>query len=96
MKRGGLILIIVILIIVVFIFGYFILNGLKKAEASKECSSDSDCVPSGCCHSSSCVLLSEKPDCSGIYCTEVCQPETLDCGQGDCVCLNGKCGVKFK
>lgn len=61
-----------------------------------QCESDSDCVPFGCCHPSMCVTLDfPQPDCSEIACTMECQPDTLDCGQGRCACIEGKCETEF-
>jgi len=60
-----------------------------------ECSLDSDCVAETCCHASSCVAVSEAPDCSNIMCTMECAPGTMDCGQGYCGCVNGKCESVF-
>ena len=57
-----------------------------------ECTADSDCVPGGCCHPSTCVPKSQAPDCKGIFCTMVCSGP-LDCGAGSCACNNGKCAV---
>ena len=64
------------------------------------CSIDSDCVPAGCCHASSVVNKNFAPDCSGMFCTAVCEPDTLDCGQGKPKCIVGRCeivktGVKY-
>lgn len=69
---------------------YFLTN--KDAIVSTEtCHTDSDCVPATCCHADSCVLESQKPDCSEIFCTLNCEPGTLDCAQGSCECINSKC-----
>lgn len=57
----------------------------------KECVTDSDCIPATCCHSFACVPITEKPNCNGIFCTQECAPGTLDCNQGNCMCVNGKC-----
>lgn len=43
-----------------------------------------ECVPDQCCHPTGCVLVQWAPDCSGIICSEECQPGTLDCGCGYC------------
>lgn len=56
-----------------------------------ECYSDADCVPAQCCHPTSCVPKDQAPDCSDMFCTMECAPNTLDCGQGECICKNGKC-----
>lgn len=58
-----------------------------------QCTIDSDCVPEECCHPKNCVHKSNLPDCSGIVCTAVCEPGTLDCGQGECKCQENKCGA---
>src|SRR3989338_2128695 len=55
------------------------------------CTSDSDCIPSSCCHPKSCVVKSSAPTCSRIFCTQECAPGSLDCGQGSCGCVNNKC-----
>jgi len=57
-----------------------------------ECTHYTDCVPAECCHPSSCVKESDRPSCTGIYCTMVCSGP-LDCGAGSCGCVNGKCRV---
>lgn len=56
------------------------------------CETDADCVPSGCCHATSCVAASEAPDCSDVACTLECEEGTLDCG-GRCLCLQGRCAA---
>ena len=52
-----------------------------------------ECVPASCCHATECVLEIEAPNCSEIFCSMVCEPGTLDCGQGYCEFIDGKCGV---
>lgn len=58
-----------------------------------ECSNDVDCVRSSCCHASSCVSRKNAPDCSGVFCTQVCMQGTLDCG-GSCACEQQRCVTK--
>ena len=67
-------------------------NGSDVIEEN-ECTSDSDCVPAGCCHPSSCVSADNAPICGRVFCTSECQEGTLDCGQGSCQCINNKCAV---
>jgi len=67
-------------------------NGGEE-QGDARCSIDEDCVPANCCHAAACILASEKPDCPGVYCTAVCEPDTLDCGQGSCACVESKCKV---
>jgi putative hemolysin len=59
------------------------------------CQSDNDCVPEFCCHSSTCVSMKYKPNCTGIFCTQECMPGTMDCNQGHCVCVNNSCKVEW-
>ena len=59
-----------------------------------DCSVDADCVPADCCHSSSCVNNVDAPDnCENLFCTTECAPETMDCNQGYCSCVDNKCTV---
>lgn len=70
-----------------------------ETEASSDlarrraCRRDADCVPASCCHPASCVPRSQRPDCSGVLCTNECRPGTLDCGQGHCECQAGSCAA---
>ena len=68
----------------------------RETSTSKECVTDADCVPATCCHPSNCVSINNKPNCEGIFCTQECAPNTLDCGQGSCQCIDGKCKAFFK
>ncbi|MEK6893486.1 MAG: hypothetical protein AABX07_04750 [Nanoarchaeota archaeon] len=69
-------------------------NNSQEEESS--CISNSDCVPASCCHPSKCTSLDKAPNCKGAFCTMECSPETLDCGQGSCACINDKCEAVFK
>ncbi len=69
------------------------LTVISCAPAELQCSVDSDCVPAQCCHATDAVNKLNAPDCSGIICTMSCEPESIDCGQGEAKCLSGKCGV---
>mmetsp|Transcript_28518 Transcript_28518/g.32970 ORF Transcript_28518/g.32970 Transcript_28518/m.32970 type:complete len:147 (-) Transcript_28518:220-660(-) len=77
-------------------------------DRSLRCTMDADCVPSSCCHATSCIRNSSPTlkDCSDVLCNAVCKPFTLDCG-GECRCVNQNCtsvirsgrsppGVEFK
>ena len=87
----------IVLALVIAVLLFIVFNGDNREQNNKnECFNDSDCVPASCCHPSSCVPISQTPDCSAIFCTAVCQPETLDCGQGNCQCVNGKCSSVFR
>ena len=84
-------------IFVLLVLGLLSLVSCKNDNvAVKECSTDADCVPTGCCHPDACVPAGQAPDCRDIYCTMECQSGTLDCGAGKCICNEGKCGVRWK
>jgi hypothetical protein len=89
-----LFLVIVLFLIVLFGgaigFGYF---SFINPDLETECLKDLDCIPAECCHANSCISVSKAPDCSNIFCTTECVPETLDCNQGSCKCINGKCSA---
>src|SRR3989338_9600567 len=55
------------------------------------CQIDAECVPAACCHPGAWVNINNKPNCEGIFCSMECAPETMDCGQGSCRCMNNKC-----
>ncbi|MDO8563950.1 MAG: hypothetical protein Q7R87_02990 [Nanoarchaeota archaeon] len=69
---------------------------LKENAKEVLCQSDSDCVPKEACHPKTCINKEFAQDSSGSICTAVCEPGTLDCGQGSCSCLNNKCNAVFK
>ncbi len=87
-----------ILLVVIIILTVLALYSQVDLENPKEiyCEKDSDCVPAQCCHPTSCVNKNYAPDCSGIFCTMECKPDTLDCGQGKCVCINNKCEAEIE
>ncbi len=58
-----------------------------------ECSRDADCAPAECCHPSTCVPAGRAPACDQTVCSSECRPATLDCGQGHCACISGRCGA---
>ncbi len=59
--------------------------------AAEQCSADSDCVPAQCCHPTGAVNKNNAPDCRGVLCTAVCEPGTIDCGQGEITCVSNQC-----
>ncbi len=73
----------------------YVLVDVSAGGETSECSVDADCVAAQCCHPTSCVAIKDAPDCSGIGCTAVCAPGSMDCGQGHCVCVDGRCQVKW-
>ncbi|MFH2028798.1 MAG: hypothetical protein ABIJ08_06680 [Nanoarchaeota archaeon] len=68
----------------------------QTIQEDMQCNSDSDCVPSGCCHPNTCINIDHKPDCEGLSCTMDCKPGTMDCGQGRCVCENKACKAQIR
>jgi len=85
-KKGILKLMILIVVLLVVGFFWFIGN-----RFSRDVSSEEICVPASCCHPTECVLESEAPNCTNMICTTECKPGTLDCGQGHCEFVDGKC-----
>lgn len=79
-----------------FIFKYIKGSDNSGGEVGiASCVTDADCIPKECCHPFTCVSVGEKPDCSDSFCTQECAPGTLDCNQGYCRCVEGKCGAVF-
>jgi len=79
----------------VFFFGLLFLTACSVPE-NKVCSTDKDCVPDTCCHATGTINKENAPDCSGMLCTMNCEPNTLDCGQGEIKCINSGCQVVWK
>lgn len=87
--------------ILLFVFGVFLLFGViscspsstNSIPAERQCAVDADCVPAECCHAKSAVNKNFAADCSEMFCTMECAPETLDCGQGEVKCVEGECKV---
>ena len=77
------------------VLGMIFLLTLTACTQQKECISDKDCVPNKCCHATGCVAKEKAPNCEGVFCTAECVPNTLDCNQGRCVCVNNKCQVEW-
>jgi len=64
---------------------------VEKKDSTTVCVQDSDCLPASCCHATDAVNQQSAPDCSKIFCTEECVPQTMDCGQGEVKCVNNQC-----
>lgn len=97
-RRDVLIVFVIVLILLVSFIVYYNYFGFHDEEndalnGENYCTQDADCVPASCCHPASCVSKDKKPDCSGIMCTMSCEPDTLDCGQGSCLCVKNKCSA---
>jgi len=100
MKNKGLILLGILALIVLLSAVYSQYKTDNNYEINKTqsalCQIDSDCVPAGVCHSSSCTIKANAPNKTGIFCTQDCVHGTLDCGQAECECINNKCETVFK
>ncbi len=81
---------IIVIIILLLVVGVYIFKN-KEETGNFECELDSDCVPKEACHPTSCVLKGQEDSRDGFFCTEFCEPGTLDCGQGYCSCVKGEC-----
>lgn len=64
-----------------------------EVPQNKYCVQDGDCLPATCCHAADAVNSMYEPDCGDVLCSQECQPETLDCGQGEVRCVNNECSV---
>ena len=64
---------------------------VKNIPLEKQCQTDTDCVRDACCHANSAVNKNYAPECGGLLCTQSCEPNTLDCGQGKIACVKGEC-----
>ena len=93
-------------IVTLFFIGLLILSGCndinnKLIETNNKnietlnCEVNSDCVPASCCHPNSCINKDNAPSCFQIMCSQNCAPNSLDCGQGSCQCINNQCGAIF-
>jgi len=82
---------ILFLIIIILALGFLIYFSIKT-DKTQECEVNSDCLTASCCHPDSCVLKDNPPNCSGIFCSQVCSGP-MDCGAGYCGCVNKKCKV---
>jgi hypothetical protein len=83
---------IAVVLILVLSYAFIASNSEKRFnEVAAECDLDVDCQPATCCHPSSCVTYDKVPNCTGTFCTAVCEKGTMDCGQGRCACVESKC-----
>jgi hypothetical protein len=82
-------------ITILLIVTLMILTACKEIPKEQFCETDQDCIPDACCHPTSCTNKEFKPICKEIACTMECSPNSLDCGQGSCICQNNKCRADF-
>ena len=58
------------------------------------CYNNTDCVPNGCCGTSSSVTdKAHAPNCSTQTCANACPVEDLNCGCGTPVCKDSHCAI---
>ncbi len=75
---------------ILFLLALFLVS-CTTVPLEKQCVVDSDCVKAECCHASGAVNKEYGPDCSNLFCTQECVPNTLDCGQGQIKCVKNEC-----
>lgn len=90
-KKIFITLLILIAILILLIL-YLKANWHENVKNNPVCLTDSDCVPNGCCHPSSCVVKEKAPICKDLICTMDCSGP-LDCGAGTCGCNKGNCEI---
>lgn len=82
---------IILVLLGVVLVSLFLIACQTSISEDKVCSVDTDCVAATCCHASDVVNNANAPDCSEVLCTANCEPGTLDCGQAEAMCVEGKC-----
>lgn len=82
--------------LLVLMVGLALFVAACSVPAEKRCATDTDCLPTPCCHPNDAVNKESAPDCGGLLCTAECVPDTLDCGQGEVKCLQGACTALIK
>ncbi|MEP7123271.1 MAG: hypothetical protein ABJE95_20250 [Byssovorax sp.] len=70
----------------------FVACGGNINVSNDSCGSDSDCVPTTCCHATACGAKPTPAVACTVACTADCRGGTLDCG-GDCFCDAGHCAA---
>ena len=85
-----------ILIVIALVALIFVMLAYKPVDVTDPlfCMDDSDCVPAQACHPTSCMNSAFVEE-SDAFCTLDCAPDTLDCGQGSCVCVDNQCEVAW-
>jgi hypothetical protein len=80
------------LIISLFLLFCILLVSCSESD-EKFCNFDEDCVKSTCCHPRDAVNEKYGPECAGVFCSQQCEPGTIDCGQGEINCVRNRCTV---
>jgi len=84
--------VIIVLIIILICLILYIKSQNENLGEGKQCLKNEDCIPATCCHPESCVPAEEASICRGVICSMVCSGP-LDCGAGECGCVDGGCEV---
>ncbi|NQV91095.1 hypothetical protein HQ489_01335 [Candidatus Woesearchaeota archaeon] len=82
-------------IVILLILTIFLASCTSEIPSEKVCKVDADCVPNKCCGADDGVNIDGGPDCQGILCAAVCNPDTIDCGNGQIKCVNKACTAVF-
>ena len=93
-----------IIVYIGILLGFLLISGCLQQTPSEPidekpdavdvaCQSEEDCIPAQCCHPTHCISKNQAPDCSEVICTTECRKGTMDCGGGECGCVEGICKV---
>ncbi|MBI2662659.1 hypothetical protein HYX11_04335 [Candidatus Woesearchaeota archaeon] len=77
------------------ILSLLLISCTPSIPSEKSCTQDSDCVPATCCHANQSINKNYAPNCQNILCSMGCEPNTLDCSQGEIKCVNNECTILF-
>lgn len=68
----------------------------RGSISAPTCHYNHECVPEDTCHPRVCFHRSIiQPEPATRLCTRNCEPGSMDCGAGHCVCEEGKCAVDW-
>ncbi len=81
--------------VIFLILTIFLVSCASQTPTEKQCKVDADCVPNKCCGATDGVNKDSGPDCEGILCAAVCNPDTIDCGNGQIKCIGHACTAVF-
>ena len=83
------------ILFVLLVLTIFLVACSSEVPKEKQCKVDVDCVPNKCCGATDGVNVDSGPDCEGILCAAVCNPDTIDCGNGQIKCVDNACTAVF-
>ncbi len=82
-----------VIILLVLSLGVLISCSEEYVPIDQKCLADADCVALECCHAKNAVHKDFAPECGQTLCTMNCEPDTLDCNQGEIRCIGSRCSV---